>query len=108
VCDLQMQRDDMAEESAAVAARAQRRVAALERKIGQQRVELDFFSASLAASRGTTPAERRACRDGFYEVIQAMMASQSQAEIRIERMCQLAGICRSRLLSGLAAIGAPP
>jgi putative transposase len=84
-----------AEVSAAVAAWAQRRIAALERKIGQQQVELEFFSASLAASRGTTPAERRACRDGIYEVIQAMMASQSQGEIGIEGMCQLAGISRS-------------
>jgi len=73
-------------------ARAQRRIAALERKIGQQQVELDFFSASLAASQGSAPAVRRAWRDGIYEVIQAMTASRSQGEIGIERMCQLAGI----------------
>jgi hypothetical protein len=76
-------------------ARAQRRIAALERKIGQQQVELDFFAASLAASQGSAPAERRAWRDGVYEVIQAMTASRSQGEIGIERMCQLAGISRS-------------
>jgi hypothetical protein len=40
-------------------ARTQWRIAALERNIGQQQVEIDF-SASLAASRGRTPAERRA------------------------------------------------
>jgi transposase-like protein len=66
-------------------ARAQRRIAALERKIGQQQVV--FFSASLAASQGTASAERRAWRDGVYEVIQTMTASRSQGELGIERLC---------------------
>jgi hypothetical protein len=75
-------------------ARAQRRIAALERKIGQQQVELDFFSKPWA-SQGKAPAERRAWRDGIYEVIQAMTTSRLQGEIGIEHMCQLAGISRS-------------
>jgi len=35
---------------------AQRRIAELERKIGQQQVELDFFQAALRQIRGTRPA----------------------------------------------------
>jgi septal ring factor EnvC (AmiA/AmiB activator) len=73
---------------------AQRRIAALERKIGHQQSRARFFSASLA-SQGTTPAERRAWQDSVYEVIQAMTASRSQGEIGIERMCQLAAISGS-------------
>jgi hypothetical protein len=45
-----------AEVSAAVAARAQRRIAALERKIGQQQVELEFFSASDATELASEPS----------------------------------------------------
>ena len=48
-------------------ARAQRRVAELERKIGQQQVDLDFFSASLAACEGDTVSQRRAWRRAVYE-----------------------------------------
>ncbi len=39
-------------------AKAKQRVAELERKIGQQQVELDFFSASLAASKSGESAGR--------------------------------------------------
>ncbi|MDB5410303.1 MAG: family transposase, partial [Rhodospirillales bacterium] len=75
--------------------KAQRRIADLERKIGRQQVELDFFSASLAAGRGGAPDERRAWRRGVYAVIQAMSAPLSQGEIGIDRMCQLAGVSRA-------------
>jgi hypothetical protein len=54
-----------------------------------------FFSASLAASWGTTPPERRAWRDSVYEVMLAMTASRSQGEIGIECMCRLTGISGS-------------
>src|SRR5262249_45022631 len=54
-----------------------------------------FFSASLAAGQGSTPAERRAWRDGVYEVIQAMTASLPQGALRIERMCVLSGVSRA-------------
>jgi hypothetical protein len=37
-----------------------KRMTELERKIGQQQLDLVFFSASLAASRGRTEAERAA------------------------------------------------
>jgi transposase-like protein len=49
-------------------ARAQRRVAELERKIGQQQVDLDFFRRALRACEGDTVSQRRA----VYEVIQTM------------------------------------
>jgi hypothetical protein len=45
-----------------------------------------IFSASLAASQGTTPVERRARRVGIYKVIQAITASWSQGQIGIERI----------------------
>jgi len=74
---------------------ARKRIAELERKVGQQQVDLDFFSASLAAGQGSTPAERRAWRDGVYEVIQAMTARLPQGEPTIARMCTLAGVSRA-------------
>src|SRR5690606_763157 len=54
----------------------------------------------LAARRGSTAAERRAWRDGIYEVIEGMTRSASQGETRIEglgieRMCGLAGVSRA-------------
>ena len=58
----------------------------------QQQLELDFFLTSLAASQGSTPAERRAWRDGIYEVIQAMTSRSQGGIIKIESMCQLVGI----------------
>ena len=54
-----------------------------------------FFSASLAAGRGGTPAERRAWRDGVFAVIQAMTIPAPQGELTIERMCVLAGVSRA-------------
>src|SRR5258708_23180443 len=51
-------------------AAAPRRLAELERKIGQQQLELDFFSASLAASQRAAPAERRAWRHAVYALIE--------------------------------------
>src|SRR6266576_4203002 len=54
-----------------------------------------FFSASLAASQGNTPAERRAWRDGVYTIIEAMTPPMPQGQITVERMCRLAGISRA-------------
>ena len=51
-----------------------------------------IFSASLAASWGTTPAERRARRVGIYEVIGVLVARPD----RNRAHCQLADISRSR------------
>ncbi len=42
----------------------QDRSAELERKIGQQALEIDFFAASLAACRGAAPAAGRLYRSG--------------------------------------------
>ena len=75
------------------AAAAQRRIEELERKIGQQQLDLDFFRAALRHVR--EPARRRAilarrhlrgdpCGDGA--------ARRSQG---IERMCALAGVSRA-------------
>src|ERR1700704_2311925 len=54
-----------------------------------------FFSASLAASRGSTPAERRAWRAGIYAVIATLMSPRPQGELTVERMCALAGVSRA-------------
>jgi len=74
----------------AVAA-VQRRIAELERNIGQQQLDLDFWH-SLAACQGTEPEARRAWRDGIYAVIHARVQQQG---FEIERMCVLAGVSRA-------------
>jgi len=72
------------------------RVAALERKIGQQQVELDFFSASLCGQvRGARRPSAGPGVTGVYEVIQAMICPLPQGELTIERMCALAGVSRA-------------
>ena len=75
-------------------ARAQRQIEELQRKIGQQQLDLDFFSRSLAAGQGATPEEGRAWRDGIYAVIHAQMQQQG-ARDGIERRCQLAQVSRA-------------
>src|SRR5262249_23475011 len=62
-----------------------------------------FFSASLAAIRGSTPAERRAWRASVYAVIQAMTTSLPQGEPTIARMCALAGVSRAGYYRNWAA-----
>jgi hypothetical protein len=71
---------------------APQRIAELERKVGQQELDLDF-SASLAACEGKTAGARRAWRAAVYEAIQAMSLSQSM--MPIERMCRLARVSRA-------------
>jgi transposase-like protein len=81
------------EPAAMAASDPARPIAALERKVGQQQFELDFFSRSLAAGQGATPFERRAWRTSIYAVIHAMM--QRQGNPGIERLCALAGVSRA-------------
>jgi transposase len=64
---------------------ARQRIAELERKVGQQQLELDFFSTSLAASRGKTPADRRVWRKAIYAVIEAMTGV-PQGELTVARL----------------------
>lgn len=62
-----------------------------------------FFQGSLAASRGVTPAERRAWRDGVFVCIQAMARRQGggpQVAPAVERMCALAGVSRGACYRG--------
>jgi len=54
-------------------AAAARRIAELERKIGQQALDLDFFSQSLQASKRVAPEARQAWRDSIYGEIREMM-----------------------------------
>ena len=54
-----------------------------------------FFSASLAASRGSTPTERRVWGTGVYALIEAMTSPRPQGELTVERMCVLAGVNRA-------------
>jgi hypothetical protein len=63
-------------------ARAQRRIAALERKIGQQQVELDFFQRALLQVRDQRLRSGVPGGTATYEVIQAMTASRSRAAFR--------------------------
>jgi transposase-like protein len=76
---------------------AERQIAALERKVGQQALELIFSDAPCSASR-VTPAERRVRRAGVFADIQAMTPLQGMgppARLAIEGMCQLAGVAHS-------------
>ena len=72
---------------------AQRRIGELER-MRPAAVGSGFFSLSLAACQGATPADRRTWRDGVYAVIHAMTRQQGDP-IRIEQCCRLAGVSRS-------------
>ena len=53
-------------------AAARRRIAELERKIGEQQVDLDFFRQALRHVKARQQASRRAWRAAVFEVIQAM------------------------------------
>jgi len=66
---------------------AQRRIEELEREVAQQELDLDFFSASLAACEGKTAGGRRAWEAAVYEVIQPM--TKSQGALAIDRLCRL-------------------
>src|SRR6266853_114576 len=74
----------------------------------QAAVRSRLLSASLAAGKGRTPAERRAWRDGVYEVIQSMTARLPQGEPTIARMCALARRQPGRVLPPLGGLGAAP
>src|SRR5262249_41972658 len=52
-------------------------------------------TASLAASRGSTPAERRAWRADVYAIIAAMTSLRPRGDLTVERMCVLAGVSRA-------------
>jgi hypothetical protein len=59
-----------------------RRIAELERKIGEQQGDLDFFSASLAACEGKTAGGRGVWQAAVFEVIGAMTVSQGSLKIQ--------------------------
>ncbi len=71
----------------------QRRIEELERKIGQQQLDLDFFRAAYKAS-GSSPEEGRTWRDSVFAVIRAETERQGDNP-GIERMCSLAGVSRA-------------
>jgi hypothetical protein len=72
---------------------AKRWIEELERKIGQQQMDLDF-SCGLAPCRGATAREGRFWRDNIFAVIQAELQRQGDHG-GIERMCALAGVSRA-------------
>jgi len=74
-------------------AEARRQIAALERKVGQQQVEIDFFRQALQHIETSRGDERSTRRDGVYAFIQAR--TQPQGELSVERMCALAGVTRA-------------
>ena len=73
------------------------RVARLERKIGQQQIELDFFGKP-AAGQGSTPANAGSGRDGIYAVIQEMTSLVAKAVSRLADVCALCWRKPGRLL----------
>ena len=86
------------EASAAVivhgAAAEQRRIEELERKIGQQQLDLDFFRAALRHVREQRRKKGEPGETHIYAVIRAEMERQGD-HIGIERMCALAGVSRA-------------
>ena len=62
------------------------RITELERKIGQQAMEIDFLKKSLAAFQGASPAHRRQWRYQLYEQIREA----TEAEAAVNRLCQTA------------------
>ena len=68
------------------------RIAELERKIGQQVLEIDF-EASLAACRTTAPAAGRQWRRTVYQQVEREVKTGTQLGIR--RMCTLTGVSRA-------------
>jgi transposase-like protein len=79
--------------SAADLATAQRRIAELERKVGQQQLELDFFRRALRQVSG-----RRRPSDGsgaVYALIDAMTTPLPQGGLPVERLYALAGVSRA-------------
>jgi len=67
------------------------RIAVLERKIGQQTMEIDFFKKSLARFQGTSPGSRRKWRRRICEQIQEAV----ETEAGVSRLCQTTGVSRA-------------
>jgi len=75
---------------------ARGRIAALERLVGRQQADLDFFSRSLARLGRETPRERRA---HLFAVIEKMTANGPQGQTafpaEVARLCAIAGLSRA-------------
>ena len=71
---------------------AARRVAELERKIGQQALDHRFFAKSLQACKGVAPEEHRVWRDSIYGEIRSMMQLEG---FQANRACDLAHVSRA-------------
>jgi hypothetical protein len=67
------------------------RISELERKSGQQTMEIDFFKKSVAAFQKTSSASRRQRRHRLYEQIQEA----GEAGAIVNRLCRAAGISRA-------------
>ena len=67
-------------------------IALLERKIGQQTVEIEFLK-SLATFQGATPTRHRQWRQRLYQQIREAV----QAEAAVNRLCEAAGVSRAAI-----------
>ena len=65
----------------------------LERKVGQQAVELDFFKAALRHVKASRRPSGGRGGSSVFALIQAM--TPPQGALGIERMCALAGVSRA-------------
>src|SRR3954452_8833064 len=73
---------------------AEGRVAGLERKIGQQAMEIDLFERVLAAHRGTADAAGVDWKSAVYRKVKEEM--NADRGLTVERMMQLGGVRRAR------------
>jgi putative transposase len=74
-------------------AEARRQIAALERKVGQQQVELDFFKQALRhIETSSQPSERPGAT---VSTPSSGARAQQQGELSVERMCALADLSRA-------------
>jgi len=67
------------------------RITELERKIGQQTMEIDFLKKSVAAFQGASSASRRQWRHRLYEQIQEA----AEAGAAVNGLCRAAGMSRA-------------
>ena len=77
------------------------RIAELERLVGKQAAELDFFEPSLRCLAAREAGQRRSNREQLYAVINETRA---EGRLSIEQACELAGVSRAGYYRQLARV----
>lgn len=75
---------------------AKARIAELERLVGRQQTDIDFFRQ---ASRIGAAGSARQTRTRIVEVVKAMTAQTADSHADVQRLCRLVGLPRARIAS---------